>query len=306
MLADYAIMNDMGVTNAGGGTAPPSANISSAQGFFVQAIDTLHSVTFKNTHRTPTNNTFLRNTQNNERQRIWIKASLEDAANNEILIGFAADGQLGKDDYDAKKLIGNGHLAFYSYHAYEAETSNQSVKHSASKWAIQGLPLMQPNTELIIPLGIHVKTSGKYTFDLSHLDNFNTAEYQLLLVDNTLNTTTDLRINSYPIHLAQGEYSKRFSLKLIPVRVTAIEDMPQENQVVIYSYQSTVYLHSTQAAQQNSRVELRDLFGKTIYQDQFTLSEKSSSITFDNIPTGIYLIMVETAWGKQVKRIWLE
>ncbi|MGB0522674.1 MAG: BspA family leucine-rich repeat surface protein [Flammeovirgaceae bacterium] len=299
--SDYAIMNNMGITNAGGSTAPTSTTIASCQGFFVQAV-AAGDVTFSNAHRTATNNTFLRT--NTSRQRIWIKATLEDIASNEILIGFADDAEMGKDQYDAKKLEGNGHLAFYSQWACtDRAVPCPNSPLATEKLAIQGLsPIESP---IAIPLGLHAKTAGQYTFNISHLDHFDLNHYQIVLIDHELEQTTHLQTSSYVIELESGEYTDRFELQFIPASVTSLEVFTQPSEFTIYSYENQVYFQASENNTQPYQIVISDLLGRTVYHQAMRIGTEKRSIRLDQVATGIYVVQVETATGKQAKRVWI-
>ncbi|MGB0522804.1 MAG: T9SS type A sorting domain-containing protein [Flammeovirgaceae bacterium] len=290
--ADYATMNAAGVTGAGGGNMPTSNNIASCQGFFVRSI-AAGNATFSNSQRVGTNNTFMRSTQD-EWNRVWITAEHEAGYNNELLIGFMPDAAEAKDRYDAMKLKGSQHMAFYSYMGTVAENH---------KMAIQGLPSLDDHR--IIPLGIEVNTAGQYSFQISHLVNFPTDDYRVLLEDQTLETISDLQDGPYVVHLEQNNYTNRFVLRFVPASVTGIEELIEENPLSIYSYEKKVYLHFNQTSAQSSTVTVTDVLGKVYLEKELGTQKGRNEIPMHWMSTGIYVVTVEHEWGKHVKRVYL-
>jgi hypothetical protein len=73
-----------------------------------------------------------------------------------------------------------------------------------------------PTQELTIPLGIVITEAGEYTFALPSNTNGVTVE----LIDNELNTTTNLQALDHTIRLTAGTHEGRFALRIQPSKVT--------------------------------------------------------------------------------------
>jgi hypothetical protein len=73
-----------------------------------------------------------------------------------------------------------------------------------------------PAEELTIPLGIVITEAGEYTFTLPSNTNGITVE----LIDNKLNTTTNLQALDHTICLTVGTHDGRFALRIQPEKVT--------------------------------------------------------------------------------------
>ena len=280
---DYAIMSTAGVTNAGGNTAPSSATVASCQGFFVQAVSA-GSITFSNSHRTTTNNTFLR-TQENEWERVWIKAKVNELFSNEILIGFMPDAAEGKGQYDAQKLVGSDHLALYSWL-------------EDKKMAIQGLPTFADDKT--VNLGLEVMTAGDYQFELSHLDNFS-EDINIYLYDQVTNELTDLRTNAYQVSLVEGNYNDRFSMRFISNRVTALENEQLADEIIITSSTNSVDIEFKDAAMSEAKIAILDLTGKTLIS--FDNSEENTKLAIPITKAGVYIIKLENKYGFFARKV---
>ena len=73
-----------------------------------------------------------------------------------------------------------------------------------------------PTQELTIPLGVVITEAGEYTFALPSNTNCVTVE----LIDNELNTTTNLQALDHTIRLTAGTHEGRFTLRIQPSKVT--------------------------------------------------------------------------------------
>jgi hypothetical protein len=82
-----------------------------------------------------------------------------------------------------------------------------------------------PAEELTIPLGIVITEAGEYTFALPSNTNGVTVE----LIDNELNTTTNLQALDHTIRLTAGTHEGRFALRIQPSKVTtSLENIDSE------------------------------------------------------------------------------
>lgn len=294
--ADYATMNSVGVTGAGGGDMPTSNTISSCQGFFVRAIAS-GNIMFDNAMRIGTNNTFMRTQSKTDWHRVWLTARHQTGYSNEILIGLIPDAKEGNDQYDAIKLSGNQHLSFYM--PFGDNTSGSAD----DKLVIQGFPHLE--SERIIPLGLTIKTGGIYTFDISHLDNFPEEEGRIILYDAFHHANTNLREQSYAVKLVEGEYTDRFSLGIIPNAVTDLEDDLEDfqNGVILYGTNQQVHIQFTDVVYAQAQIGVFDVTGKLIHQ-QF--NETDTHLSFDVPTTGVYIVKVGNTLGMMANKVLVE
>ena len=82
-----------------------------------------------------------------------------------------------------------------------------------------------PTEEQTIPLGVVITEAGEYTFAMPSNTNGVTVE----LIDNKLNTSTNLLALDYTIKLSAGTHDGRFALRMQPDKVTTgIENLSDE------------------------------------------------------------------------------
>ncbi|MGB0521971.1 MAG: BspA family leucine-rich repeat surface protein [Flammeovirgaceae bacterium] len=280
--SDYATMNSLGTVNAGGsGVAPSSATISTCQGFFVQTRAS-GAITFNNSQRVATNNTFLRTA--NTGQKLWLNVSMDNEANNELLLGFMEDGLLGKDAYDATKLSGNHHLSFYSMM-------------DELPFAIQGLPPL--SDEMEIPLGLEAKSAGTFTFQISKSLNISEGT-SIYLFDALTNSHVNLQEETYTIALAAGVYEGRFSLKLIPDQITALAETPQDMGIEIYPKDQQIHIQFRDEQAAQSEISVYDSMGRLLQQQT---NQTDLHQTIDIPRSGVWIVHVANHVGKIAKKV---
>ena len=302
--ADYAIMNTAGVVQAGAGTAPTSTNISSGQGFFVQATKT-GALRFENSFRTATNNTFLRTNQHTDKKgwkRAWIGVNLKNSsgqvlAKNELLVGQMPDALLGNDRYDAIKLSGNELLSFYSRNV-DCNGSSE-----CKKLAIQGLPFLHQSQ--IIPIGIEAKEAGVFTFSINHLKGFDEF-MELHLYDAQQDISVDLRAGDYTVNLDKGEFNDRFTLRFIEGKVTSLPDdleTPLELGVLLYASQRNINVQFTKPEFAQSEVAIYDISGRQI---GLYTNKNRLELAIPVLKSGIYIVRVANVAGVVSKKLFVE
>jgi hypothetical protein len=294
--SDYAIMGLAGAVSAGGsGVNPTSATISSAQGFFVQSLtSTSGNLTFSNSQRVSTNNTFQRIKPDME--RIWLGVEKENGAKNELLLAFLDEAEEGKDLYDDSKLSGNSFVSLYSIGDF---------KSGEQELAIQGLPSFI--NERTIPIGIEVKEAGEFTFSINYLDGFD-SETQLFLYDTEIESLIDLRAGNYTVSLEKGEFNERFSLRFIGGKIT---DLPEDSLgelndlgINLYATKNEIRIQFTHSELAKSQIEIYDISGRLL----FVQSNKNQAldIKIPVVQSGIYIVKVASQNGIVSRKLFVE
>ena len=82
------------------------------------------------------------------------------------------------------------------------------------------LPLSEQTT--IVPVGVKIATSGEYTFSIPS----GTSGVGVVLVDNILNTRTNLGLTDYTVNLSAGQIDGRFLLEISPFAQTPTDIEP--------------------------------------------------------------------------------
>ena len=290
-VSDYAVMNAAGVVNAGGsGVLPSSAVVSSAQGFFVQSKAT-GTVSFSNSQRIATSNTFQR-VNIADLSRIWLGVEKENGAKNECLLAFGSEGEIAKDLLDANKLSGNSFVSFYSIGDFKTETR---------KLVIQGLPELKEDQ--VVVLGIEAKEAGTFVFRLNHSSNV-APETEIYLADKLTGALINLRAETYSLELEKGEYNDRLELRFVTNKVTSIEeDELQALGMKLFASEGQVKLQFSDPAWVQSEIAVYDLSGRLVGRHK---NDEQLEVALSVPRAGIYIVRVEQQHGIVSKKLFVE
>lgn len=263
---DYAMYNRVGGVGTASTGNPastvPTGYIASGQGFFIDAISA-GTIEFTNAmrDRTYSNDDFFRNSESDsstlpsitEKDRMWINMTNPDGAFSQILIGYLADGTLGKDRlYDGIRLEGSNYIDFYS-----KDDTN------LYKYGIQGRP---PFTmEDVIPLGYESGILGELTISLSETEGvLNTVT--VYLRDNQLDIIHNLTNSDYTFTTGNGDFSNRFEILFQAEALSIIDNEIDPNQLSIIELQNGSVKFSVKNNLTINTVEILDLLGRTLYK----------------------------------------
>ena len=284
--AEYTTITEGGVISGGGDTNPTMAVVSSGQGFFVRTLNSSPTITFANSHRSTTNNTFLRTKRQDEWQRLWLGVRLDQTYSNETLIGFMPDASEGRGRYDATKLKGNPHIALYSLLKDEHLVA-------------QGLPSL--TADRVVPIGLDANQVGNYTFKINRLDQF-PDDYDIIFYDATTQSFTNLRTDNYSVSLEKGHYTQRFSIRFIKNSVLDLPDLEEPETIQVYSSTNTIHLSAQNIGQ--ASVSIFDLSGKSITTPINLFSNQTLSIPTRQ--SGIFIVRILTNNGTMTRKLFVD
>ena len=254
--SDYVVWNAAGTVNNNAGVAQPFGSIASGQGFYVESTSAGNLV-FTNSMRNSSNNSFFKNETKNH-ERFWISAYNPTGKKVQSLVAFKPDATSGFDKkYDAKYLEGSSTHHFYT-------------RLNEENMVIQGLPTLEFNTSLSIPLGIECEEAGKYRFSIDKKENITGNLY---FIDIATNTTYDLD-KVIPEFLLDtvSDYSNRFYIQyhkyedLQDSTTTHIEEKNQNNLSIIQNEWG--YSIQTLDRTNLNNVEVIDLLGRSLFNKQ--------------------------------------
>lgn len=198
---DYATYTLFGVT----GTAPtgyggpiPNGFIAAGQGFFVKGKATGTAI-FTNAMRDKNNTAFLRTSEQNDKQRVWLNFANAQGGFSQTLVGYTAAATLEYDrGLDATAFSGN----FVSF--YSVQPDEQTL-------TIQARPAPFADNDLV-DLGYHATVVDNYTIGIDHLDT-NFDQQPIYLEDKLLNIIHDLKASPYTFASEIGIFNSRFVLR---------------------------------------------------------------------------------------------
>jgi hypothetical protein len=281
---DYATWNLAGSLSgqsapSGGGTNKiPNGYIGMAQGFFVYSPFG-GSLSFTNTMRTFGNGQFFntkRSTKNNF-QKIYL-SMYSQKHYNEALIAFSDEASDGFDTFfDALKIKGNTHLAFFSLLKGQA-------------YSIQSLNALPSNDSYkAIELGYTASTECEYIIELKQMENIEKTEF-IYLDDRQAKVLTDLQTDSLYQFLAKAETNEsRFRL-IFSNKELSYNEIESENSLLIYSWKKNLTVEIKSGTSSKGIIEISNLSGQILKTLDF-----ENDYYFDiplNVQSGIYLVKV--------------
>lgn len=301
---DYAAYNSaMGTgTAANSGGAIPTANIASGQSFFIEGRMAGTAV-FNNSMRLKTNNdemfrvaspsvnTLSSNATTNEinKDLIWLNLENDQAAFNQILVGFVDTALNTEDRFDSKK-INSRNISFYSLI-------------NDKKFVIQGRQALVGDEE--IPLGIESKVSGLFTYRIGIgrlSENF--TSHDIYLEDKELNILHDLSLGAYTFELDEGLYNERFALVLKRREILDVEEVQVlEQDIIVFDKDNSLTVNSTVRKIQN--ITIYDMVGKVVT----TVKDVNANVfkrTSANLSKAMYLVTVELDNGQEITKKFIK
>lgn len=198
-----------------GGTGTGANVIPAGQGFFVDnQIFGTGSVTFKESHKIPGNNTTL----------LWKGPRPVTSVNNHNAFRLHVDGALDKDDAlfrmkpsasfeyskkeDGIKVFETPGYGGSSPNIYSKYTSISSQDPISGKYmSINNFP--PSSSRKVIPILVRVSTTGSYTLDASDYDNYQSC---IVVRDKLTNVYADLKVAPYVFTISDTTSTPRFEL----------------------------------------------------------------------------------------------
>jgi hypothetical protein len=274
--AGYSVYSLSGSTSAcqnGGYTA--SRYINSTQGFFVEANANGY-LTFNNTQRvTHSNDNFASRPINQTNQnKLWLEMTSLNGHFNQILIDFNQGASYEIDRlFDAKAMDNGSGQQFYSL-------SNDV------KLTIQALPELSSNTE-IIPLGYYADANEVMQINLSNFQG-DLQHKNIYLIDNTLQTVTDLKQQDYTFTANGTTVNNRFDL-IVTDNVLLHSNEIEANQIIIYQSDNQIIIGDT-AGNKFNAVTMIDIRGKVLYSKN-NINTSEWKIPINNTKIMVFIIV---------------
>jgi hypothetical protein len=276
--SDYATHNGtFGVNPTGNAT--PTGRVGVGQGFFVRKTSSgSASVNFTNSMRLD-NGQFYRKS---EAQMIRLRLENE-TWSNAFEIHFNDDASYAYEDkWDAEKLKGNPDIAFYS--VWEDKDL-----------ILQSIPATSQNTQ--IPFGYDVSKTGNYRIVLENVQHLPEGS-KLELIDHNSAMTHDISKGAIvEFMLEEGSHRDRFALRLSNDQN---DDASIAEQLSAYISNGTLQIHNMSNIEVNT-VSMYDMTGRVIHQQK-----GAAAWDVETLPTGIYMIQMQTESGDVNHKLYIE
>ena len=284
---DYAMYNaGTGGIAAYSNGSIPSGNISSGQGFFVEAVNK-GSIRFNNSMRVKSDNiNFFKSAplkveKANEKDKIWLNLYNNEGAFSQILIGFINGASTSyESNYDGQRFEGNNYISFYSIADHH-------------ELAIQGLPPFQGNE--IIPLGISSKIEEEIELHIKLAQTSGVfGEHDIYLFDKKLNKIHLLNKEPYAFRIQKNtKVQDRFSLQFdnAILKNGDLTDIIIENEKLIISKTANRLNVSTTNKRLITSLDVFDVLGRRI--KNYTTNQREVTLPKNIFNTkGIYILKV--------------
>lgn len=226
------------VTNNETEVSDPQGIIQTAQGFFVEALESANTVVFNNRQRIADNKNKFFKKEPIERNTIWLNATNTAGDFTQMAVSYATNATVGLDLYDGK-YFNDGPIALNSF-----------LENTA--YVIQGRPLPFDASDEV-PLSFNATKSGEYSIAIDHVDGFFSSLSEIYLEDKDNGKQTNLKLGSYNFTATSGTTTSRFLLKYQKSLGTEIPKL-DENNVIVFQNQGKINVASKVAAINNVKI----------------------------------------------------
>lgn len=267
--------------------------ISSGQGFFIKASSASPSITFTENVKciNSGNNYFRPSNSAGKFPALKITLSNDSSDTDETLIILDPQSTYeGKDESDMQKFY-NDALNIFSYGSDNSVLSMNAIPSTTQKDTIR-IPVWSYN-------GSSIATTH-HVLGFSRFESIDT-DIHVYLIDKFLNTITDIRKNNeyhFMITADANSYGKnRFSI-VFDKTTTGTNEVKNNIDFSLYPNPADNDLHIVLngASSSNNPIHYRiiDLMGKTILNGYSKLENNISNISIMDLPSGYYLIQLES------------
>jgi hypothetical protein len=195
---------------------------------------------------------------------------------DEAVVRFAPEATSEFDmDYDAYKFFGK-------------------VPESAQLYTLGSIALSinsLPETE-IVPVGIHVGTSGNYTIAATEINDLN----YVTLEDMETGIFTPLSSGSYAFKADAGDFDQRFKLHFSTLSV----EESKKVSAIVYSHQQTV--HINMVGQEKGDILIYNISGQQVATK--LAAQGTNEIKLPN--AGNYIVKVVTKNNIVVRKVFIQ
>jgi hypothetical protein len=288
-MEDISIRNSgAGVASTTGGTAPGQF-MSTAQGFAIKAADAT-PVAFSNGMRSTGNNDDLRNPLTADRLWLNVTSNAYGLASN-LAIVFTDQATAGFEaSFDTQRLATI--VSMYT-----------QIEGSDNGYTIQGREVFTNGATVTSGFSSLVDENTEYTVSMTDREGGAMEEASIYLIDNALNTITDLTITNYTFESVKGNFPGRFTIVFenaalgtndFDVTSISMYPNPAANVVTIASPNAAISL-----------VEVRDIRGRVVLTNVVS-DQNVATINVTTLDSAIYLVTITTDSGSITSRLLKE
>lgn len=290
-------MEDISMYNLSGGTAAPSdplqikpdGYISTAQGFGIKAT-AAGVATFNNSMRVVDHNNTAPRPLQDGIDRIWI--SVENSQynmRNNTLIAFSPFATNTFDaGYDSRRLATV--LSVYTH-----------LEDGSEELGIQSRETFEDGAKVLMGFSTLLDENLEYTISVNDIQGASLENATVYLIDNQMNTITNLSEGNYTFKVGKGTYDRRFTLQFRSNDILGDEGAGLET-VSVYPNPTSAILNVVSPGASVKTLEIFDASGRKLKSvDCRTKSEYQLDLA--GLQDAIYFVKISTDKGTVTKQI---
>jgi Ig-like domain CHU_C associated/Right handed beta helix region len=287
-IANSAIGGELGGVFSG---LPSAWVINSGQGFFVKAATGATSLHFENSmRRTLNNNQFFRMMEQNDEgnqtaiSRFWLDIAGTGDTFGQTNIGYT---NLTSNELDYGwdgRFLNDGEIALYSF-------SN------TTKLAIQARSAFEQSD--VVLLGYKITNPGTYTISLGQYDGVFNQDQDVILRDNLLGITRNLKTAAYTFTSEPGTFDDRFEILYVQTALGTGTPEIDDNNIIIYQKDHNVYVNTGNKIIDTIRVF--DTQGRLVY-DSGNINASQTSINNLRTQQQVLIVQVSTTENSTINK----
>ncbi|WP_158848730.1 LamG-like jellyroll fold domain-containing protein [Algibacter sp. L1A34] len=278
----------------------PKQYIPVGQAFFMMA-ETTGEINFNNGQRAFH---IENNSDNTSAKSSHTKIAAEDDTRPKLRIGFNSVNQIHRQLLvTADEHATSGYDSGFDAQDIDQLSDDMYWLIGDDKFGIQAIDMIDEATK--IPLGIHTKTAGVNTISIDKLENFPEG-LNIYLYDKELNISHNLKEGDYNISLAAGEYLNRFEITFSEQVTLATNNFNNDNVAISYTNTENKIIVENPKSQHIETVELYNVLGQNIVEIKTETSNNHLEYKTQQLKSGIYILSVNTEFGKISKKIMVQ
>ncbi|MEP0264242.1 T9SS type A sorting domain-containing protein, partial [Dokdonia sp.] len=295
-MNDISVRNAMMGIGAVNGSTMPTQFMASGQGFAIKAEQTEAvsntPVVFTNSLRVTGNNDDFRSNEavsNSSFDKLWLHITTSSYSDikSQMAIGFMREETEGLD-------LTSGFDAGYDTTRLGTFISLFSTLETGEQLSIQGRETFNAQMEIPVGFSTSIETEETYTINIDHFEGAVLEGASIFLIDNVLNTITNLKEETYTFIATKGIQPDRFIVVFEEREVLDIEDeVLNENEITVFpnpaSNEITLDYSGNRQLQEAIIININ---GQKIQRLDLSDFNQSQRFTINPISTGIYFIQI--------------
>lgn len=290
-------MEDISMYNLSGGTPAPSdpnqiapdGYISTAQGFGIKAT-AAGVATFNNSMRVVGNNNTAPRPSEDGIDRVWISVeNTQYNMHNNTLIAFSPFATNTFDaGYDSRRLATV--LSLYTH-----------LEDGSEELGIQSRETFEDGAKVLLGFSSLLDENLEYTISVNDFQGASMENATIYLIDNQLNTITNLSEGNYTFKVGKGTYDRRFTLQFRSNDILGDEGAGLES-ISVYPNPTSTILNVVSPGANVNTLEVFDASGRILKSVDCT-TRTEYELDLGGLQNAVYFVKISTDKGAVTKQI---